>query len=60
MLYYLQGKRMGWKHMLLYGPPGTGKSMIARAVANDISAVFYSVSSSDLISSYVGQSERFI
>lgn len=43
--------------VLLYGPPGTGKSLLAEAISNEIDATFRSVSASDVISKYVGQSE---
>ncbi len=44
--------------LLLYGPPGCGKTFLARAVAGELGAAFYSVSLADVLDMYVGQSER--
>lgn len=46
--------------MLLYGPPGTGKSMLARAVANEIDAAFFETSCAQMISRWVGESEKLM
>ncbi len=45
------------KGVLLYGPPGTGKTLIARAVASESSARFYSISGPEVIDKFYGESE---
>ncbi|MBX8635599.1 MAG: CDC48 family AAA ATPase [Thermoplasmata archaeon] len=46
------------KGVLLYGPPGTGKTLIAKAVANEAGASFYSIQGPEIMSKYYGQSEE--
>ncbi|MBN1194744.1 MAG: AAA family ATPase [Methanomicrobiaceae archaeon] len=48
------------KGVLLYGPPGTGKTLIAKAVANESGANFIPVRGPQLLSKWVGESERAV
>jgi len=48
------------KGILLYGPPGTGKTMIAQAIANETNANFISVRGPQMLSKWVGESEKAI
>lgn len=45
------------KGVLLWGPPGTGKTLIARAVATESGARFFSVSGPEIIDKFYGESE---
>ncbi|MBB5895279.1 ATP-binding protein [Kutzneria kofuensis] len=53
----LYGKNMRGG-LMLYGPPGCGKTFVARAVAGELGARFISVTLSDVLNMYIGQSER--
>ncbi|MBD3303620.1 CDC48 family AAA ATPase [Candidatus Woesearchaeota archaeon] len=56
-------KRMGVKApkgILLYGAPGTGKTLMAKAVAHESEANFISVKGPELLSKWVGESEKAV
>jgi transitional endoplasmic reticulum ATPase len=46
------------KGVLLYGPPGTGKTLLAKAVANETNADFYSIGGPEIMSKFYGESEE--
>jgi len=46
------------KGILLYGPPGTGKTLIAKAIANTTEYNFISIKGPELLSKWVGESEK--
>jgi len=46
------------KGILLYGPPGTGKTLIAKAIAHETQSNFISIKGPELLSRFVGESER--
>ena len=46
--------------LLLYGPPGCGKTFLARAVSGELDANFYPIGISDVLSRWLGDSERAV
>jgi transitional endoplasmic reticulum ATPase len=48
------------KGLLLYGPPGTGKTLIARAIASEASARFFTISGPEIIHKFYGESEAHL
>lgn len=46
------------KGVILHGPPGTGKTLLAKAVANETNANFYSIGGPEIMSKYYGESEE--
>src|SRR5690348_2004529 len=54
-------KRLGVeapKGVLLHGPPGTGKTLLAKAVANETNASFYTIGGPEIMSKFYGESEE--
>jgi transitional endoplasmic reticulum ATPase len=56
-------KRLGIqapKGVILHGPPGTGKTLLAKAIANETTANFYSLSGPEIMSKFYGESEELL
>ncbi|KAL8735721.1 MAG: hypothetical protein Q9181_002724 [Wetmoreana brouardii] len=61
--HYSEMKRLGRrpkKGLLLYGPPGCSKTLVAKAVATESELNFIAVKGAEVLSMYVGESERAV
>ena len=55
---FFEGNAEPWNAVLLYGPPGTGKTFLAQVCAKRSEFSFIATSAADLMSKFVGESER--
>ena len=58
-MYAAYGKKIGGG-ILLYGPPGCGKTHIARATAGEMGANFYALELNEILSLWIGESEKHL
>ncbi|KAH8403343.1 hypothetical protein KR222_011074, partial [Zaprionus bogoriensis] len=55
-----RGVRRPPRGVLLFGPPGTGKTLIAKCIASQSKATFFSINPSSLTSKWVGEGEKLV
>src|SRR5947209_7698423 len=56
----IEGALEAPRGILLYGPPGGGKTLLVKAIATENDMTFFNVSIADVLSKWVGESERII
>ena len=52
--------RQPWRGILFYGPAGCGKTLVAKAVASEVNATYFNVSAANIVSKWLGESERLV
>nr|XP_023895868.1 protein SUPPRESSOR OF K(+) TRANSPORT GROWTH DEFECT 1-like [Quercus suber] len=55
---FFTGNRKPWRSVLLFGPPGSGKTLLAKAIAAEADYHFSSISPSNIVSKWLGESEQ--